>query len=337
MTSPLRLLMWVVAMLTFSEDAWASEDGDDDGIRSCSTYLLTGENLALNSGLDLHFEFDESQDEYIDKGYYRDSSKYGRHARPPHKASVLHRVYTASRTASDGTADSCVFGALSLRGRMHPDHLVVANSRGAAGVDLSSSFSVALWMRLTGSGDHWQTIMDNGVSGLANPAYGLRVLGGTLAMDFWGPKQAVGHNYPYAEGRGSNDPSSSARPEVAVPLGLWTHVAVTMSSEGRAAFYVDGRVVFSEQLIGSRRCSARSGGNRLWSDVCAQIDPIAPEHELWIGREAPLRHNANARAFQGDMDDIRVYSQRTLSSTEVRGLFLLGDFRVNASGIDEVS
>lgn len=287
----------------------------------------------LKKGLDLHLEFDETQEEFLLNGYYRDLSRYGRHARP-HGKTYMHGIFTSEYLRDGDIVKKCWFRALHLRGRMHTDHLVISNSRGVAGVDLGISFTMAVWFQLSAAGDHWQTIMDNGVSGVANPAYGLRVLGNTLAVDFWGDSQAVAHNYPYEVGRGSNKPESSARAEVTVPMGAWTHAAVVISEDGRASFYVNGLVVFSEQFVGSTLCGSRNGGKRDWMDVCHQIDPIAPQHELWVGREAPMRHNANARAFQGDMDDLRVYSQRALSAVEVQTLFLMGSFRRNGTRWD---
>lgn len=49
---------------------------------------------------------------------------------------------------------------------------------------------------------------------------------------------------------------------------------------------------------------------------------MPPQGSLWIGREAPLRNDANARALHGDLDDLRIYGDRALDSEEVYALYL---------------
>ena len=173
-----------------------------------------GDDKDLVQGLDAHWTFDEDEKSKI----FHDASTHKRVARSNH---VLMRT---SRCIGNR--------ALSFRGRLHNDYLVVDRSQGTMGYDLGTSFTFACWIRLSDSprGDLWQSIMDNGVSGVRQPSFGMRVLGGRLAVDFWSAKMTgtVAHNYPYGEGGGSNEPTATPRREVAIEFGKWSHVVFTL-------------------------------------------------------------------------------------------------------------
>jgi hypothetical protein len=203
---------------------------------------------------------------------------------------------------------------LSLRGPNYDDHLIVQKS---AGLDLGPSFTFAVWVLLTRSNSgasgefHWQTIFDNGESGKFHPAFGMRLLGGTVAVDFRSGAASVAHNYPAA---GSDSAAASGRSDVAVTPGEWTHVAFTYDGggSGNATFYINAVVAFSEKLIGARRCQAPK-----WDAACAVIDPPPAQGALWIGREAPNRRGKDARALTGSLGDVRIYGNRALGKADL--------------------
>ena len=219
--------------------------------------------------------------------------------------------------------------AAAFQGAGARDHYVIDRSTGIPGLDLTSKFTFAFWVKLDevapkGGGADWLTIFDNGVSGRHYSAFGTRILGAdrpTFAVDFFGKdskpffgKQgglSVGHNYPYTDGRGSNDPSAVARPEVEVRRGAWVHLAYVYD-EGLSTVYVDGQPAFAEQMKGAARCD-----HPRWDQPCGVIDPRPPNAPLWLGAEAPLRP---IRGFKGLLDDVRIYGARALSEAEVGGL-----------------
>ena len=227
--------------------------------------------------------------------------------------------------------------AAAFQGTGAPDHFVVDRSTGIPGLDLTSKFTFAFWVKLGVKLDdaapreagadwasEWLTIFDNGVSGRHYSAFGTRLLGAerpTFAVDFFGKDSkpffgkegglSVGHNYPYTDGQGSNDPSAVARPEVEVRRGAWVHLAYVYD-EGLSTVYVDGQSAFAEQMKGAARCD-----HPRWDQPCGVIDPRPPNAPLWLGGEAPLRP---IRGFKGLLDDVRIYGSRALSEAEVGGL-----------------
>ena len=195
------------------------------------------------------------------------------------------------------------------------DHLTI---EGSSGLQLSSSFSLAVWLSSSMSA-HWETILDNGQSGLHNPAFGMRLLAGTVAVDFRGdaPGMVLPHNYP---GKGSNDPKDVGLNSTRVPKNEWTHVVYTYDGN-TSSIYVNGKIAFSEALFGAPKC--HSDGAK-YEHKCAMIKPSKPEGLLWLGREAPTRYDGNARALDGALGEVRIYGTRRLTELEVLRLYKQG-------------
>lgn len=266
----------------------------------------------LHDGLDAWWTFSKPT---AADGVFTDRSGHGRAAAAADGTAASDRI-------QQGPGPGVPY-ALRLRGEHHEDHLVAQGTAGARGLDLGTSFTFAAWLKLDAAQRHnpWQTVFDNGVSGSFNPAFGLRILAGRLAVDFRGTdaaRQAVAHNYPYADGDGSNSPTSQSRREVTLPFGRWAHVAVTVRHEAKngtegdkqtVAFFVDGEAVLQEDLLLQSRC-----GGPDWRSRCSVIDVEPPRGDLWIGREAPSRP---VRAFDGLLADVRIYGRRALSAAEV--------------------
>ena len=272
-------------------------------------------DVNLNRGLSVHWDF-EDKDSHV----FQDKSKHSRTARSKKQ---MHRVRR------------CDGKALSFRGKKQTDFLVADNSKGAQGFDLGTSFTFSCWLHLSNSprGELWQTIMDNGVSGLHRPSFGMRVLGGRLAVDFLSATASgsVSHNFPYLDNEGSNSPTAISRSEVALKFGVWTHVVFTMHRTADSQIvtvYLDGQIAFKEPVMGNKRC-----GDAPSNSTCQEIDPLLPKGLLWIGREAPLRNDGNARALDGALDDLRIYSNRSLSLEEVRALHELESCDSSVKGL----
>ena len=320
------------------------------------------EHVDLSAGLSAHWAFDAPPEVTgngaATGGFFADSSGHGRAAQAHGDARLVERLPRRARNGSvgegggEGSGSPCG-RALDLGSQAA--YLVVANSTGVAGLDLGSSFTFALWLRWSGGAfPAWQTLFDNGSSGKFNPAFGVRLLGGTLAVDFYGAdasaaaplSAAVAHNYPYKTGGGSNSPKATARSEVALPAaGGWTHVAFTLrdaplaaaasapQAAAAAAASVPPRVPQDRLQAGrSQVASFYIGGELVFREdlavarrcgrdrasPCTAVDVQPPVGPLWIGQEAP-GHSAHSPAgFNGQLDDIRIYGQRALSEGEVR-------------------
>ena len=302
-----------------------------DAAAAAAAAAATPRSDPLAAGLSAHWDFEAAPRD----GEFEDTSGNGRHARSsaPAAAATAQRVARlrgAGGGGGSGGGNVACGHALSLGALGNSHHLVARNSSGKAGLDLGSSFTLALWLRHTGGewrAGGWETLLDNGSSGSYNPSFGLRVLSGTLAVDFRGGGVAVAHNYPYGAGGGSNAETARARREVALPGGgVWTHVAVTLDAAAAAAgggggaagqqqlasVYVDGVRVFREDLRVERRCTSPK-----WESACALVDADPPAGPLWIGQEAP---GVLGRGFAGLLDDVRVYGDRALSDGEVQRL-----------------
>ena len=206
-----------------------------------------------------------------------------------------------------------------FRGADFNDHLIVdkvADADAPDSLDIGPRFTFAVWILRSGGSlppELWESILDDGTSGSFFASYGLRLLNGTVAVDWRPPSMA--HNFP---GIGSNNPNDVSLYDAHIPADAWTHLAFVYDGT-RATIYLNGTVKFDVELTGAKHCGA---GYK--SSCPANIDPPRPPGELWIAREAPNRRGPNARAFRGELADLRIYGVRALIASEVQALYQLG-------------
>ena len=96
-------------------------------------------------------------------GVFLDGSVFRRGAR-----SSSPGLGQSNRVPRGGQRTGCGH-AMRLRGPDENDQLIVDRSAGAGGLDLGSAFTVAIWIlqfrHVKHARTHWQSVLDNGVSG----------------------------------------------------------------------------------------------------------------------------------------------------------------------------
>jgi hypothetical protein len=152
-----------------------------------------------------------------------------------------------------------------------------------ASLDLSgdSQATIAAWVKVAVSHNH-NTILSKGEW---KDAYSLLIKGDTTPKDqLWT----------------GND--TSVFSSTAVPIGAWTHVAVTINAN-LTTFYING------QLAGATNQDRGNGIDNTTANVC-------------IGREQYSGSMPAGRwFFNGLMDDVRIY-ERALTQTEIQNIML---------------
>jgi hypothetical protein len=162
-------------------------------------------------------------------------------------------------------------GALSFDG--DNDWVTVAD---AASLDLSTAVTLEAWVNPRALGGWRSVLMKERVGGLSYSLYADNAVDGAQPAGtmFFGTL-----------------PDQSVRGTSALPLNVWTHLAVTYDGTVMR-LYVNGVEVATQPQSGSLAATARPfriGGNAVWSD----------------------------EFFSGQIDDVRVYS-RALSAGDIR-------------------